>query len=116
MTHNDELADKIDRFKMLAREITRKCLLYPDIFVNGEHTPIKHPGNFHMTVYFNDNFKTTAFRCEDITYSNFKKTFEISESVLYDPQMMDVIVEQCEYLNDNFEKCYKPLKRELNFN
>ena len=109
------LVNQLDKFREMSIEISKKCLMHKSEFRNENHNKINHSGNFNMQIYFNDNWKTWSFRCEDAEWANYKKGFELGQNIIYDPQMIEVINEQMFDCLNSFEDRYAPKKRELNF-
>lgn len=108
------LEEKLAIFENECKSLMEKFMIHRSL--EEGHTVVVHNGNFIITVYCADGGRTWAVDCEDVEYIHYTKSFNLGRSAVYDPQMMDTVLEQMSALNSEFDVLYPPRKRELNFN
>lgn len=117
-----ELSEQLELYRETCIVISEKCKKLKLIFKDNAITYFNHNGNWRISIYFFHQYDGFAIssgynECDHlIEYDSSRKGFLIDDSILNDPQSMEVILNQLVDLDKYFDYFYKPTKRELNFN
>ena len=112
VAESKSLSDFIPSFISLAKQVSLKCSLKPDVYKSDGFTDLfdKHI-NLIGRVYFNDHHKTWSLAINGIEYANYSGNMEIPSNNT-DASMklaLDILAD----FNENFEKGIEPLKRKF---